>query len=127
MKKLILIVYLFIPLLFYCQENVEYEFNKINFFAPATQFSNAINKTSFTKSKTTVFFNENTISILVFYPDEIIKSKYNIEKVNDKGDYYSFVCLAENSSTVFIDIQKNGNWIKRTVKHNGIIHKFYNN
>ena len=66
MKKLILIVYLFIPLLFYCQENIEYEFNRMNFFAPATQFSNAINKTSFTKSKTTVFFNENTISILVF-------------------------------------------------------------
>lgn len=99
----------------------------MSFFAPASQYTKNANQTLRVYSIVEINQIDNVITISVFYDDETIKSKYKIEKITDKGDYYSLQCLAENYSTSIIDIQKSGIWVKRTIKHNGIIHKFFNN
>ncbi|GEP96152.1 hypothetical protein [Chitinophaga cymbidii] len=109
------------------------KYNRIDYYAPASPNLPAENKTMNLDSKFIIDIEKNFVEILVFYSDGPVKSKYEIKEFSDikeskeGGKYFTLKCQGNNLATVVIDVNKQVRWIKRTIPHNGIVHKFYNN
>lgn len=135
-KKLKLLVSL--SLLLFCNYNYAqnepyfFVYNTINYFAPADSHFEAVNKTSYEKTEIKIDFTTNKIVLKTFYSDGPVESTYTIKKSSElkndsvKGNYYTFICLASNYAEAIFEVNKEGKWITRKIKHNGIIHKYYN-
>lgn len=112
-------------------ETIHYQFNMVDYFAPAGTHSSQVSKTSYLKTDLFIDLNNKSIDIEIFYPDGSVNSIYTIKRISElknvanKGYYYTFTCIASNSSEVIIDVSKEGLWASRVITHNGIKHKFY--
>ena len=135
-KKIKLLVSLSILLFCNCNyaQNEPYFFvyNTINYFAPADSHSDAVNKTSYDKTEIKIDFTTNKIILKTYFSDGPVESIYTIKQTSElqsdsvKGNYYTFICLASNYAEAIFEVSKEGKWIIRTIKHNGITHKYYN-
>ena len=129
--------YLFFTL-FYClfsfilfgqeQNNGPYffKFNRIDHFAPAGPYSPSTSKVFKSNSYITIDLNLKTVTILTYFSDGPTESIYKIEKITENKSFYRITCLASNYAEVIIDLDFSSKWIKRTISHNGIYHKYYN-
>ena len=115
----------------YCQEDDEsylFKFNRIEYYAPGSEYLPSVSKTLKNNTYITVDFNQEKVIILTYSSNNPTESIYKIKKINDLQDnnYYRLTCLASNYAEVIIDIKSDGKWIKRKITHNGIYHKYYN-
>lgn len=126
MKYLFIIIF-FIGTSINAQNIYEYKFSKIEYFAPASMNLPQQNEILYTPSIITLDTNNHIIHISTLHTDnEIIKNTYRIKSITDLGELYKFVCIASNYSEVLIEVNTKSNWIRRTVIHNNITHKYYN-
>ena len=114
----------------YSQEDKPYlyKFNRIDYYAPGSQYLPSTKKTLKNNSYITIDFNLQKITIISYFSNEPTESIYKIEKVSklQNNEYYRITCLASNYAEVIIDLNTKGRWIKRKISHNGIYHKYYN-
>jgi hypothetical protein len=107
-------------------EPYSFKFNRIDYFAPAGPYSESMSKIFKCNTYITIDLNVKTVTILTYYSDGPTESTYKIEEVIEKDNFYRFTCRASNYAEVIIDLDFSVKWIKRTIPHNGIYHKFYN-
>lgn len=126
---LIIIFFLFNKSMLGQEQNNEpyiYKFNRIDYFSPAGQYSPSSSKVFKSNSYIIIDFVLETITILTYFSDGPTESKYEIQKITENGSSYRIICQASNYAEVIIDLDKSAKWIKRTITHNGIYHKYYN-
>jgi len=108
------------------------KYNRIDYFAPAGPYLPGENKTMHLNTRITIDTEQKYVEVLTYYSDGPVQSKYEIKEISDlkdsKGDgkYFTLTCQASNYAAVVIDVSEQVHWIKRTIPHNGIIHKYYN-
>ncbi len=108
-------------------EPVSLKFNRVNYFAPGSQYSKTISEIDKAYSYITIDFELNSIKILTYYSNPPSESIYVIKSVdNSISNLYKFVCRASNYAEVLIEVDLTDHTVMRKVIHNGIIHKYYN-
>lgn len=126
MKYLFIIIF-FIGINIKAQNIFEFKFTKIEYFTPASINLPQKNEILNNKSIITLNLDNQSINISTLYPDnEIIESNYQIKSLININGIYKYICLASNYSEVIVEINTKSNWIRRTVTHNNITHKYYN-
>ena len=103
-----------------------FKFNRIDYFAPAGPYSPSTSKVFKSNSYITIDLNLKTVTILTYFSDGPTESTYKIEKITENDSFYRITCQANNYAEVIIDLDYSSKWIKRTIPHNGIYHKYYN-
>ena len=130
MGKFILMSVLLLNTFLYGQENNRYffQYNRIDYFAPAGPYSPSQSKILKNNTYINIDLNLSKVSILTYFSNEPNESVYEIKNISQlqNNSYFRFTCQASNYAEVIIDIEKSGEWIKRTIPHNGIYHKYYN-
>ncbi|WP_373060461.1 hypothetical protein [Zunongwangia sp. H14] len=118
----------------FTQEETEpyyFEYNRIKYFAPAGPISNAESKILKYNSYITIDLNIGQVIILTYSSDGPNKSIYEIKNISElqtnkgNGQFFILDCRASNHAKVLIELSYSGEWIKRTIPHNGIYHKYY--
>lgn len=130
--KLLFLFYLALPTQVISQVDPLYlKFNTIDIFAPPGPYLDAIVKTTYEKSEIVLDFELATFSIKTYYTDGPVESTYKVIAVselqddNGEGSYFILTCEASNYAEVIIELNKEGNWVRRLITHNGIVHKYY--
>ncbi len=122
---------LFFTINSYCQEDNEpylFKFNRIDYFAPGSEYLSSVSKTLKNNTYITVDFSSQKVTILTYFSNEPTESIYKIKKVSElkSNNFFRLNCQATNYAEVIIDISADSKWIKRKITHNGIYHKYYN-
>ncbi len=115
----------------YSQEDDEpylFKFNRIDYYAPGSEYLPSVSKTLKNNTYITVDFNLEKVVILTYFSNEPTESIYKIKKISElqNNSYYRLTCQATNYAEAIIDISADSKWIKRKITHNGIYHKYYN-
>ena len=128
-----LLILIFFSLKINAQNNSYiFNFNSINYFAPADNQFNSINKTTYDETEIIIDFSTNKILLKTYYSDGAVNSTYEIIKISDinnnykKSDFLVLTCRATNYSEVVFEVNLKNEFITRKIIHNGIIHKYFN-
>lgn len=112
------------------QEPYILKYNRIDYFAPASPYLPVENKTMYLNTRITIDTEQRWVEIVTYYSDGPVKSKYEIKSISDlkdsrDGRYFTLKCQANNYAEVVIDVSEAIEWVRRTIPHNGITHKYY--
>jgi|SRR5690554_2583005 len=130
MKKCIFIIVLFFNLDVTSAQDGNrpfvFQFNKIEYYSPANIHFPSKSEIIENNSIITVDLDLESIEIISLYHPAPAKSTYRIKEIYERETFIRFICEANNYAEIIIDLDSSLNWVKRTVIHNGIYHKFYN-
>jgi hypothetical protein len=84
-----LLILIFFSLKINAQNNSYiFNFNSINYFAPADNQFNSINKTTYDETEIIIDFSTNKILLKTYYSDGAVNSTYEIIKISDINNNY---------------------------------------